>query len=69
MSAISYSVSGMSCGHCADAIKGALTALPGIDAVDVDVAAGLVTVSGGGATVVDAIRDAIDDAGYELVEA
>ncbi|MEV0294798.1 cation transporter [Nocardia sp. NPDC050710] len=69
MSATSYSVSGMSCGHCADAIKGSLTALPGIDTVDVDVAAGRVTVSGGGATAVDAIQDAIDDAGYELVEA
>jgi copper chaperone len=37
-------VDGMSCDHCVKAITKAVTALPGINGVDVDLKAGTVTV-------------------------
>jgi copper chaperone CopZ len=61
-----YEVSGMSCAHCAGAISGEVGKLGAVEAVDVDVAAGTVTVTG---DAVDdaAIRAAIDEAGYAVV--
>lgn len=41
-----YSVSGMSCGHCAASIKEELSTVPGVHAVDVDLSSGLVVVDG-----------------------
>ncbi len=39
-------VGGMSCGHCANAIRQAVTPLAGVERVDVDVASGIVTAHG-----------------------
>ncbi|MGW2305480.1 heavy-metal-associated domain-containing protein [Streptomyces sp. NPDC001809] len=61
-----YAVSGMTCGHCKTAITTSVSALDGVLAVDVDVAAGLVTVTTGGEPDDAAITAAVDDAGYEL---
>ncbi|MFB7517695.1 cation transporter [Streptomyces sp. NPDC056144] len=61
-----YAVSGMTCGHCKTAITTSVSALAGVISVDVDVTAGLVTVTTGGAPDDAAIAAAIDDAGYEL---
>ncbi|MFB6894569.1 heavy-metal-associated domain-containing protein [Kitasatospora sp. NPDC056327] len=61
-----YAVAGMTCGHCERAVTEAVSALPGVTAVQVDVAAGLVTVSAGAAPDEEALRAAVDDAGYEL---
>ena len=59
-----YSVPGISCGHCRTAINGEVAAVAGVTAVDVDIAAKLVTVSG---AFEDAqVRAAIDDAGYDV---
>jgi copper chaperone CopZ len=65
---ITYSVPGMSCGHCRAAITAEVTAVDGVDAVDVDLETKLVRVSGerlDDATLVAAI----DEAGYEAVRA
>ncbi len=60
-----YSVPGISCGHCGVAITGEVGQVAGVSAVDVDLAAKRVTVSG--ATFDDAaVRNAIDDAGYDV---
>ncbi|NKY57019.1 heavy-metal-associated domain-containing protein [Nocardia flavorosea] len=67
MNEVSYKVSGMSCAHCADAITRSLNALPGIDAVAVDIATGTVRVSGSGSA--EDIRAAVAEAGYEVVHA
>ncbi|WP_405488880.1 heavy-metal-associated domain-containing protein [Nocardia sp. NBC_00511] len=69
MSEIVYTVQGMTCGHCAGAVTKALTAIDGIDTVEVNVEAGQVTVTGAAADSVDLIRAAVDDAGYELAQA
>jgi copper chaperone len=59
-------VRGMSCGHCVAAITSAVCALSDVTGVDVDLAGGLVRVEG--TPDAEAVRAAIDDAGYELAE-
>ncbi|MGW1675237.1 heavy-metal-associated domain-containing protein [Streptomyces sp. NPDC002324] len=62
-----FTVSGMSCGHCATSVTEEVAAVPGVSEVDVDVRAGLVTVRG--ETADDAaVRAAIVEAGYEVAE-
>jgi len=58
-----YSVPGISCGHCKQAIESEVSTVDGVVVVDVDVDAKLVTVSGGDDA---AIRAAIDEAGYDI---
>jgi copper chaperone CopZ len=65
---LTYSVPGMSCDHCRSAITAEVTALPGVDAVDVDLDAKLVRVGGSGLDD-RALVAAIDEAGYEAVRA
>lgn len=59
-----YSVPGMHCGHCKAAVTEELEGVAGVDRVDVDLEARLVTVRG------DELDDAslvaaIDEAGYD----
>jgi copper chaperone CopZ len=60
-----YSVPGISCGHCRTAITGELTKVAGITAVDVALDTKTVTVAGRGFNDA-AVRDAIDEAGYDI---
>jgi copper chaperone len=60
-----YSVPGISCGHCRTAITGEVTKVAGVSAVDVDLDAKTVTVNGVGFND-GAVRDAIDEAGYDI---
>ncbi|MDX6315873.1 MAG: hypothetical protein QOF84_592 [Streptomyces sp.] len=61
-----YSVTGMSCGHCEKAVGSAFSALDGVTRVKVDVITGLVTVASAGELDDTLVRDAVDDAGYDL---
>ena len=64
-----YDVQGMTCGHCVSAVTEELTALSGVTAVDVDLdAAGTskVTVTSEQPLDDDAVRAAVDEAGYQL---
>ena len=61
-----YSVKGMSCGHCVAAVTEEVEGVPGVSGVDVDLPSGRVVVRGDGFSD-DAVRDAVDDAGYEVV--
>jgi copper ion binding protein len=65
---LSFAVEGMSCDHCRVAISGEVGQLRGVRAVDVDLDAKVVRVSG---TELDpaAVVDAIDEAGYDAVAA
>lgn len=67
MSALSVSVSGMSCGHCASAIERELLPIRGVEEVRVDVPAGLVTITGGADVEPAEVHAAIIEAGYEVV--
>lgn len=66
MSAKQYNVSGITCEHCAQAVKTEVSELAGVTGVAVDVAAGVVSVSGEGFT--DAgVQAAVEEAGYKVV--
>jgi len=59
----SYSVPDISCDHCKRFIESAVTPLPNVEAVEVDVAAKTVTVTGGDPVETEA---AIANAGYTI---
>ena len=61
---ITYRVSGIHCEHCARAIREEVSAVDGVEAVDVELDAKRVTVRGAGLSDAD-VRDAIAEAGYE----
>lgn len=63
----SYNVAGMTCGHCVSSVTAAISALQGVERVDVDLGKGLVTVKATHAVSERALAAAIDDAGFELV--
>lgn len=65
-STVAYGVQGMSCGHCSTAVTEALTALPGVTAVEIDLAGKRALVSSAAPLEIAAVRDAIEDAGYQL---
>jgi len=62
----SLAVTGMSCDHCANAVRAEISKLPGITDVDVDIAAGTVRVVGNPLPGDAALREAIEEAGYEF---
>ena len=62
---LTYSVPGISCGHCRAAIASEIEKLVGIEAVDVDLDSKRVTVTGS-ALDDEALRAAIDEAGYDV---
>ncbi len=60
-----YVVAGMSCEHCVRSVTEEVGEVAGVTSVDVDLAAGRVTVTGAG--VEDAaVREAVAGAGYEV---
>jgi copper chaperone len=64
MSQFRYSVPDISCDHCKHAIESEVRTVPGVDSVEVDVAAKTVRVDG---TAPDeALRAAIGAAGYAV---
>ncbi|WP_345699316.1 heavy-metal-associated domain-containing protein [Kitasatospora terrestris] len=65
-STVTYTVSGMSCGHCEKSISEEVSGLAGVTAVAADAKAGTVTVSSEAPLDEDEVRAAIDEAGYEL---
>ncbi|MBX7433621.1 heavy-metal-associated domain-containing protein [Mycobacterium sp. Y57] len=69
MSTTTITVAGMSCEGCATAVRSELTHVAGVTGVDVDLSAGTVTIHRNDADAPvdpDAIRNAIEEAGYEL---
>ena len=62
----SIKVSGMSCEHCANAVRAEVGKLPGVTEVDVDVAAGTVRISAEHMPGDTALRGAIEEAGYQF---
>ena len=65
MNELTYRVPGMSCGHCEQAVSTELQTVDGVDSVDVDLERKLVTVRGHDLDD-QALRAAIDEAGYEV---
>ncbi|MFN8034663.1 MAG: cation transporter [Acidimicrobiia bacterium] len=61
-----YSVPGVSCEHCRHAIETSVGVVPGVEHVTVDLDAKTVTIAGSAPD--DAMRAAIDDAGYDVAD-
>ncbi|WP_327582363.1 heavy-metal-associated domain-containing protein [Nonomuraea sp. NBC_00507] len=61
-----YTVSGMTCGHCVGTVKSEVGKIAGVTAVDVDLATGKVTVTGDEPIGETLVREAVEEAGYEL---
>jgi copper ion binding protein len=69
MSTSTWTVQGMTCGHCVKAVTEEISALPGVSGVDVDLASGQVTVTADSDPSAEAVAAAVDEAGYTLVTA
>lgn len=65
MSTQTYAVEGMTCAHCVAAVREEVGQVPGVSSVDVDLAAGAVTVTGESVDTA-AVAAAVEEAGYVL---
>jgi len=64
-----YTVTGMTCGHCVSSVTEEISKLPGVSEVAVDLVpegASAVTVTSAAPLDEPAVREAVDEAGYEL---
>jgi copper chaperone CopZ len=60
-----YTVEGMTCAHCAMSVREEVSEVPGVRAVDVDLASGRLTLTG--EDIDDAaVRSAVAGAGYRV---
>jgi copper ion binding protein len=63
---VTYVVEGMTCEHCVRAVTTELGAIPGVQRVHVDLASGTAEVVSDAPLPFDAVRAAVDEAGYEV---
>lgn len=68
MTPLVIKVTGMSCEHCATAVRTEIGSLPGVTDVDVDVASGEVKIVADPVPDEAALRAAVDAAGYEMAQ-
>ena len=61
-----HDVVGMTCDHCARAIRAEVGAIEGVTYVDVDLTRGVVRVTAEHRLPTTALRDAVEEAGYTL---
>jgi len=66
MSVESFTVVGMSCGHCVASVTSEVSKLAGVTKVDVDLVTGAVTVESDQAVDPAAFAAAIDEAGFAV---
>lgn len=69
MSQSTYTVTGMTCGHCVASVTEEITEITGVRKVEVELATGLVTVDSDAPLATEDVRAAVVEAGYELVAA
>jgi copper chaperone len=61
-----YTVTGMTCGHCVMSVTEEVQEIPGVENVDVVLATGSLTVTSSEPVDDDAVKTAVEDAGYQL---
>jgi len=66
-STATYTVSGMTCGHCVSSVTEEVTTIPGVTDVQVDLASGAVTITSDSPVDEAAVQAAVEEAGYQLV--
>ena len=62
-----YAIKGMTCAHCVNAVSSELGRVPGVRDVRVDLATGAATVTSDAPLDPEAVRAAVDEAGYDVV--
>ena len=62
-----WTVSGMTCEHCVASVTEEVAELPGVRRVDVVLADGTLTVDAEPPLSEDVVREAVHEAGYQLV--
>ncbi|TDD03709.1 copper chaperone [Nonomuraea deserti] len=68
MSTVTYTVKGMTCGHCVSSVKEEVGEVAGVAAVEVDLASGLLTVGSDGPVDPAEIVAAVKAAGYDVAD-
>jgi copper chaperone len=66
MSTSTYTVVGMTCGHCVSSVTEEVTQVSGVTDVDVDLATGGLTVTSDAPVDDSAIQAAVEEAGYSV---
>ncbi|KKF02355.1 heavy-metal-associated domain-containing protein [Mycolicibacterium obuense] len=66
MSTTTIAVEGMTCAGCASSVRAELSHLPGVSDVSIDLAGGTVTIASIRPVDPDAVRAAVEEAGYQL---
>ena len=66
MSTQTYTVTGMTCEHCVASVTEEVSEIDGVSTVDVDLASGALTVTSDQPVPDDAVRAAVEEAGYQL---
>ena len=59
-------VDGMTCGHCVSAVQSEVGKIEGVNEVSVDLPTGQVTIVGEQTPDPEALRAAVEEAGYEV---
>lgn len=62
-----YTVTGMTCGHCVSAVSGELSKLPNVVDVAVELETGQVTVTSDSPLDPAVVRNAVEEAGYQVL--
>ncbi|MGH9186440.1 MAG: heavy-metal-associated domain-containing protein [Acidimicrobiales bacterium] len=62
-----FTIKGMTCGHCVSAVSQEIGKLDGVAGVAVELETGRVTVTSDATLDTDIVRAAINEAGYELM--
>lgn len=71
MSTTTYAVTGMTCSHCVQAVTEEVGRIAGVRHVEVDLVpdgASQVTITSDAAPAREDVREAVDEAGYELTD-
>ena len=61
-----YTVSGMTCGHCVASVTEEVQEVPGVEDVDVVLETGVLTVTSSSDLDDEVVRKAVEEAGYQL---
>ena len=69
MATTTVTVKGMTCGHCVSAVTEEVSKVAGVTGVDIDLDSGRVTIESSAPVDQALVAAAVDEAGYELVDA
>lgn len=68
MSTSTYTVTGMTCGHCVASVSEEVGLVEGVQQVDVDLPTGTVTITADRPVDDAAVRAAVAEAGYQVAD-